>query len=132
MARSLGAKIDAGLKATFGFSASGKYLILLGCDADKSAVRLRLFKQREHGFNFGMNLNVGVTGQNQLPATIDDFVKAVFGVHGLQVVKDLHLIEQWRDPAQDLGSTIARLANHKGLQLLTTATGIDAGQEFDK
>lgn len=129
--RSLGAKIDAGLEATFGFTASGEYLVLLGRESDASAVRLRLFKQRANGFNFGLNLNVGVTGQNQLPGTIDDFVKAVLGVHGLQVVNDLHVIEQWTDPTQDLGNTIARLGNREGLDLLTKATGIDAGQEFD-
>ncbi|HEX3681940.1 MAG TPA: hypothetical protein VHU83_05305 [Bryobacteraceae bacterium] len=128
--RSLGAKIDAGLQATFGFTASGQYVVMLGRESDASALRLRLFKQTAKGFNFGLNLNVGVTGQNQLPGTIDDFVKAVFGVHGLQVVNDLHAIEQWTDPTQDLGHTIARLGNKEGLDLLTKAAGIDAGQEF--
>jgi len=131
MPRSLGAKIDAGIKASFGFNASGKYLVVVGRETDTTVVRLRLFKQSDQGFNFGLNLNVGITGQADLPATIDDFVKAVFGVHGQQVLNDLHLIEQWTDPTKDLGDTIARLANKTGLDLLTKATGIDASKEFD-
>lgn len=130
--RSLGVKIDAGLKATFGFNASGKFLVIIGREKDDGVYRLRLFKQTDQGFNFGLNLNVGVTGQADLPPTIDDFVKAVFGVHGQQVLNDLHLIEQWTDPTKDLGDTVARLINKTGLQLLTKATGIDASQEFEK
>ena len=42
--------VDAGLKASFGFSVSGKYLVVLGresADAASSTVRLRLFKQSD-------------------------------------------------------------------------------------
>jgi hypothetical protein len=130
--RELGAKIDAGVKVSFGFNASGRYIVVVGREADGPTVRLRLYKQSDQGFNFGLNLAVGVTGKADLPGTIDDFVKSVFGVHGLQVVKDLHLIEQWTDPTKDLGQTAARLLNDEGLELLTKATGIDARAEFNK
>ena len=135
LTRNLGAKIDAGLKATFGFDVSGRYLLVLGresADDASNAVRLQLFKQSQKGLNFGLNLSVGVTGQNDFPTDIDELVKAVFGVHGLQAVKDPHLIEQWTDPKTDLGQTAARLLNDTGLKLLTTATGIDAKAEFNK
>jgi hypothetical protein len=59
-------------------------------------------------------------------------VKAVFGLHGLQVVKDLHHIKDWTDPTKDLGQTAARLPNDTGLDLLTKATGIDARKQFEK
>jgi len=135
MTRNLGAKIDAAFKATFGFEVSGRYLLVVGRESDKdasSAVRLQLFKQSKKGLDFGLNLSVGLTGENQLPTDIDDLVKSVFGVHGLQVVRDLHLIEQWTNPATDLGATAARLLNDTGLKLLTQATGIDAATEFNK
>jgi hypothetical protein len=135
MTRNLGAKIDAALKATFGFDVSGRYLLVLGresADDASAAVRLQLFKQSQKGLNFGLNLSVGITGQSDLPTNIDDLVKAVFGVHGLQAVRDLHLIEQWTDPKTDLGQTAARLLNDTGLKLLTAATGIDAEKEFNK
>jgi hypothetical protein len=130
--RELGAKIDAAASVTFGFSASGKYIVVLGRETDAATVRLRLYKQKDQGFNFGLNLTVGVTTKADLPATIDDFVKSVFGVHGLQVVKDLHLIEQWTDPTKDLGQTAARLLNDDGLELLTRTTGIDVRADFNK
>jgi hypothetical protein len=130
--RSLSVKIDAGLKATFGFNASGQFLVVIGRQNNDAVVRLRLFKQSSRGFDFGLNLNVGVTGKAELPPDLDDFVKAVFGVHGQQVLNDLHLIEQWTDPTKDLGDTVARLVNKTGLALLTKATGIDASAEFEK
>ncbi len=135
MTRNLGAKIDTALKTTFGFDVSGRYLLVLGresADDSSIAVRLQLFKRSQKGLSFGLNLSVGVTGQNDLPTDIDELVKAVFGVHGLQAMKDLHLIEQWTDPATDLGQTAARLLNDTGLKLLTEATGIDAAKEFTK
>ena len=135
MTRNLGAKIDTALKTTFGFDVSGRYLLVLGresADDSSIAVRLQLFKRSQKGLSFGLNLSVGVTGQNDLPTDIDELVKAVFGVHGLQAMKDLHLIEQWTDPATDLGQTAERLLNDTGLKLLTEATGIDAAKEFTK
>ena len=135
MTRNLGAKIDAAFKATFGFTASGRYLLVVGRESDKdesNTVRLQLFKQAQKGLSFGLNLSVGVTGQNELPTDIDDLVKSVFGVQGQQVLRDLHLIEQWTDPNADLGQLAARLLNDTGLKLLTQATGIDAAKEFDR
>ena len=135
MTRNLGAKIDAGLKATFGFDVSGRYLLVVGRESPEdssNAVRLQLFKQSQKGLNFGLNLSVGITGKNDLPTDIDELVQAVFGVHGLQAVRDLHLIEQWTDPDADLGETAARLLNDTGLKLLTKATGVDAAKKFDK
>ena len=135
LTRNLGAKIDAGLKTTFGFDVSGRYLLVVGRESPEDSsnnLRLQLFKQSQKGLNFGLNLSVGITGQNDLPTDIDELVQAVFGVHGLQAVKDLHLIEQWTDPQADLGQTAARLLNDSGLKLLTAATGVDAASKFNQ
>jgi hypothetical protein len=59
-------------------------------------------------------------------------VKAIFGVHGQQIVKDLQLIDEWTDPTKDLSQTVARLANQTGLDLLKRTTGIDPKQEFNR
>ncbi|MGD0309542.1 MAG: hypothetical protein ABSC02_09650 [Acidobacteriota bacterium] len=127
----LGAKIDLGIKTTIGYEVSGKYLIVVGRETESATVRLQLFKQNNRGLSFGLNLTAGVTGQADLPEKADEFVQSVFGVHGLQVVKDLQCIEQWTDPSKDLGETVARLANKTGLELLRNATGIDPTKEFD-
>ena len=62
----------------------------------------------------------------------DDFVETVFGVHGPQVLKDLHVIEQWIDPESDLGENVARLSSKTALDLLRHATGFDAAARFDE
>lgn len=126
----LSAKIDATLAANFGFSVSGKYLVVVGRETAGPAVRLQLWKQKSKGLDFGFNLIVGVQGGDpQLPANFDDFVKSTFGVHGLQVLNDLR---EWTDPSSNLGQKIAGLADQTALDLLKTTTGFDPVAEFDK
>jgi len=127
----LGAKIDTGIKATIGYEVSGRYLIVVGRESESTIVRLQLFKQNNRGPSFGLNLTAGVTGQPNLPEKADEFVQSVFGVHGLQVVKDLQCLNQWTDPSKDLGYSVARLVNKTGLELLRNVTGIDPATEFD-
>lgn len=129
MTRSLGAKIDAGLKVTFGLNVSGRYLLVLGREcadetvADANILHLQIFKQAKRGLNFGLNFNLNANLQNDVPKA-DELVKAIFGLHGAQVVKDLHLIRDWTDPSNDLGQSAARLLNDTGLNLLSRASGI--------
>jgi hypothetical protein len=133
LTRDLGVRIDANLKATFGVTASGSYLLMIGresADAASKTVRLRLHKQSKRGIDFALNLTVGVTGSVPLPDRFDDFVETVFGVHGPQVIKDLRVIEKWIDPESDLGENIARLSNKTALDLLSHAAGFDAEARF--
>lgn len=133
--QNLSAKVDAGLKATFGFDASGKFLVVVGrdsADAASASVRLRLFKQAKKGLQFALNLTAGIQGDVKLPERFDDFVQAVFGVYGPQVIKDLHAIEKWTDPNADLGGALAGLANKEALALLQQATGLSLPAQFDE
>src|SRR3954471_4520459 len=131
-ARDLGATIDARLKATFGVSASGSYLLMIGRESDARTVRLRLHKHAKSGLDFALNLDVGLTGAVPLPEKFDDFVETVFGVHGPQVVRDLHVLEQWTGPKADLGENVARLTTRTGLNLLRRTTGLDPEAKFDE
>ena len=65
----------------------------------------------------------------QLPDNFDDLIKGVFGVHGLQVLKDLR---KWADPSVDIGQKLAGLADQTALDLLKSTTGFDPAAEFDK
>ena len=67
-----------------------------------------------------------------LPDTFDDFVETVFGVHGPQVVRDLHVLEQWTNPKADLGENVARLTTKTGLDLLRKTTCLDPEAKFDE
>src|SRR3954468_11943782 len=76
-ARDLGATIDARRKATFGVTASGSYLLMIGRESDARTVRLRLHKHAKSGLDFALNLDVGLTGAVPLPEKFDDFVETV-------------------------------------------------------
>lgn len=116
--RNLGARIDASAKATFGFSVSGRYLVAVGRPDASTNVRLQIFKQKQHGLEIGLNAQVGVTPELNLPGHPDDFVKSVCGVHGLQVLKELRA---WTDP----GQAAAGLLLGEAKDLLRHATGRD-------
>ena len=98
----IGMKIDAAANASFGIEVSGRYLVVIGRESEDAAsqkLRLRLFKLKSNGTRFGVNLKVGVRDiQTLTPDCVDDLVKAVFGVHGAQIVNALAQIEKWTDP----------------------------------
>ncbi|MBS1830238.1 MAG: hypothetical protein JST93_33360 [Acidobacteria bacterium] len=127
----IGLKIDAAASAAFGFSVSGRYLLVLGRESAGTNIRLRLFKLSSNGINFGLNLKAGVTGVTPLPGDVDEFVSAVFGVHGSQIVSALQQIEKWTDPSKSVGELVAGLANERALKLIKDVTGIDPKTAFD-
>ncbi len=128
----IGLKIDAAAKATFGLDVSGRYLVVVGRESDADRVRVRMFKLSRRGVEFGLNLKVGVQGLDSLtPGKVDDFVKAVFGVHGAQVVGALAKLDEWTDPSTSVGELVAGLANDKALELIQSSTGIDPAAAFE-
>jgi hypothetical protein len=131
----IGLKIDAAATATFGFEVSGRYLVVVGRESGNPVsqnLRLRMFKLSSNGLLFGLNLKLGVTGVETLtPNSVDDFVKAVFGVHGAQIVNALAQIEKWTDPNKSVGDLVAGLVNDRALKLLQSVTGVDPQAAFD-
>jgi hypothetical protein len=128
----IGLKIDAAATATFGFDVSGRYVVVVGREAGNTKLRLRLFKLKKDGVQFGLNLKLGVTGVETLtPNSVDDFVSAVFGVHGKQIVSALQQVEKWTDPTKSVGQLMAGLVNDKALALIQETTGIDPKTAFD-
>jgi len=129
----IGLKIETGIKAFVGFEVSGRYLVVLSRESGDEALRLQMFRLRKKGVSFGLNLSAKVqTVADILPENVDDLIKAVFGVHGQQVVKDLLLIEKWTDPKKDLSDTVAGLVNKTGLELLEEVTGVNPKTAFNK
>ncbi len=130
LAGDIGLKLEAGVKATLGFEVSGRYLAALerpSLDEDGTLLRLRLFKLSHKGWSFGLNLSAKAQTVVALPEKADDLVKAVFGLHGQQVIRDLQAVEsKWLSKDTDLSDTVAALAKKTGLDLLADATGITA------
>lgn len=128
----IGLKIDAAATARFGFDVSGRYVVVVGRESNDTKLRLRLFKLDSDGVRFGLNLKLAVTGVETLtPNKVDDFVAAVFGVHGAQIVGALRQIQKWTDRTQSVGELVAGLVNDKALALIQETTGIDPATAFD-
>ena len=128
----IGLRLNAAIDASLGFHASGRYLLSIGRESSAPVIRIRVFKLSRNGWDFGLNMGVTLKADldRLLPDNPDDFVKAVFGVHGAQIIEDLRAIEKWTDPGMSPGGALAGLTSEYGQDLLTRLTGIDASQAF--
>ena len=132
----IGLRLQLGAKAALSFQAGGRFAVVVSRDSDKKTdkkIRIRLFKQRRRGWNFAADAQAGVEGNVEkfLPAQFDDFVKAVFGTHGSQILKDLEVIDHWTNPNQDLGEMLAGLSSKYFKKFVHETTGVDPEQAFD-
>lgn len=130
----IGLRIQLGISATLSFFASGNYAVVVSREADDKVIRLQLFKLAKKGWNFAFNANAKVQADfsDFLPESADDFVAAVFGVHGAQLIKDLRVLEKWTDPDKDLSEIIAGLTSEYTQKLVKEVTGFDPQTEFEK
>ncbi len=120
----IGLKIDAAATATFGFEVSGRYVIVISRDSEQPRLRVQMFKLSRQGLNAGQNIKVGVTGLDTLsPDKVDEFVAAVFGVHGAQIASALQRLDQWTDPETDVRNLVTGLTRERALDLLKRVTG---------
>lgn len=107
----IGMRIQAGFSVALGFEASGKYALVVGRESQDLAdrtLRLRLFRQRKRGWSFAFSASATVEGKNELlPEELDDFIAAVFGTHGAQIVKDLAVLDKWTDLTTDPSELLA-------------------------
>jgi hypothetical protein len=128
----IGLKIDAAATATFGFEVSGRYLVALARESEAETLRLQLFKLARKGVHAGLNLRIGVRGvETVTPGEVDEFVAAVFGVHGTQIVGALTHLDEWTDPSKKVSDLVAGLVNDRALELLARTTGINPATAFD-
>ncbi len=131
----IGLRLQLGLQASLGFSASGKYAVVLGresLDPNDKEVRLRIFKQRQKGWNFA--LSAGAQAQAEagfLPDNYDDLIKAVFGVQGAQIVKGLDTFDKWTNTQESLPEILSGAGLQYAQDMLQTLTGKDPATEFD-
>jgi hypothetical protein len=131
----IGLRLQLGIEASLGFNASGQYAVVLSRDSMENGVqnvRLRIFKQRKRGWNFALNAGASVKGEaGYLPENYDDLIKAVFGVHGAQIVKGLKTFDKWTNTEQTLPEILAGAGLDEARALLQAVTGKDPVAEFD-
>jgi hypothetical protein len=126
----IGLKVAVGVMASLGFDASGRYALAISREKDKpNVIKFRVFKLKRKGWSFAFSANVSAQFNpgSLTPANLKDFIKGVFNIQGLQVIKDF---ERWTSP----DNTIADLL---GADLVTYAeaflgkvTGIDPKAAF--
>jgi hypothetical protein len=132
----IGLKVQLGASAALGFNVAGKYAVVVSREslsaADKK-IRLRLFKLAKHGFDFAFDAGITVQADfsQLLPAQADDFLKSIFGVHGIQIVNTLHDLDQWTGSDTTLGGLLAQTGNTYVEGLVKDITGVDPATAFD-
>ena len=127
----IGLKVQVGVSATFGFEASGQYAIALSRPADARRLRLQLFRLSRKGVNLAFSAAATAQGSvsgGLLPDHFDEFVTGVFGIHGLQVLKEL---DRWTAPERKLSDLIAGVAVPYAEDFLGKVTGFDPKTQFD-
>ena len=114
----IGLKVVAGLQAKIGFEASGRYILAVERTGDVT-VRVRLFEMSHSVWDFGYGLAAKAQCSfDLLPAGCDDLVAAIFGTHGLQVMKEL---ERWTDPDVPLTDLIVGITSEQAAELIGKA-----------
>ncbi len=133
----IGLRIQLGVSMALGFSASGKYAVVMSRDSDDASqkrLRLRLFKLESQGWDFALNGGATVTGDTGkfLPGQFDQFIAAVFGLDPAQLMADLANLEKWTNPQTPLPDLLADIGTDGMFELLSDLTGVDAEAKFDQ
>lgn len=130
----LSLKIDSALSVQLGYNISGRYLAIVGRPADDQNLTLQLHKQNSYGYNFGLDLSVGVQADPLLPENLGDLVSGAFGLLPQQVANDLKksipILEQWT--TGDLGANLAALTTDTAKNLLHAVTGLNIDTELSQ
>jgi hypothetical protein len=87
----IGLRIALGLQATLSAQLAGKYYLVLSRESATSGVRLRLFRAKTKGWGFALHTggDIALSTGSLTPANLDDFIKAVLGIHDAQLLKFL-------------------------------------------
>ncbi len=131
----IGLRVEAGLSATVGCEASGRYALVLRRDSLKAAdrrLRLQLFKQRKQGWSFALDARATVQANvsDFAPDSLDGLLRAILGVHAAQVLDDLQAVEDFADPEKSLGELLAGAGVDRAKKLLGDVTGLDVESEL--
>ena len=131
----IGLSLKLGVEAQLGFSIASSFGLVVGresLNAGDSFLRVRLFRLKRKGWTFAFDAGASVKGDvNNFLPEYDDFIKAIFGVHGGQVLADLQLIKKWTDPSVSLGQLLSGEAVNFGEDFLERVTGINPATAFD-
>jgi hypothetical protein len=115
----IGLRIALALQANLSASFTGSFIMVLNRETPASGIRLRLFRNTSSTFNFALDANANVTLADPLPDSLDDLIKAIFGIQDAQLLSFLS--------AQPDATTIANLLGNEFLQKLNLAGTVTQG-----
>ncbi|MFN0119816.1 MAG: hypothetical protein ACKV2V_04875 [Blastocatellia bacterium] len=130
----LGMKIETGVSAQLGFNASGRFVVVVGRENEKNALRVQVFRMRQHGWSFAFDASVTAQAkQSLLPKNFDDFIRGVFNVHGHQVLGDLlNELKKWTNSNKKLRDLLGKELVDYAWDMTREITGFDPETEIDK
>ncbi|HTT32648.1 MAG TPA: hypothetical protein VMH48_03515 [Methylomirabilota bacterium] len=87
----IGLRISLGLQAMLSAQLGGKYYLVLNRESASSGVRLRLFRATTKGWGFALHTgaNITLSTGTLTPANLNDFIRAILGIHDAQLLKFL-------------------------------------------
>jgi hypothetical protein len=133
----LGMKIQAAVEIELGFSASGKYLLIVSRDSldeQKKVARMRLHKMSTKGMSFALDAYLEAQGSTGklLPDQLDQLISGLFATAAPQVVEDLKILRQIGDPTAPLnklgGDFLVDFANKELSQIVNMKERFEEAQ----
>jgi hypothetical protein len=126
LAGDIALRLQLGLSATIGFTASGRYALVVSrpsSDPAQKVLRLQLFKQRKQGWNFAFDAGAQAQADlhTVLPPTLEGLLRAVLNVQDGQILSDL---QEWLDPAKDLGAMLSNAGADYAEKFLGEVTAV--------
>ena len=130
----IGLRVELGARATLGFEASGKYLVVVGREAaatdeaNAHKLRVRLHKLSKKGWTFALDARAGV--QSQLPDAFDRGSKpealaaAMFGLNENQIIGAIGKAREFVNPKVSLQDRLAGLILHLGGKAVDEVAGL--------
>jgi hypothetical protein len=98
LAGDIGLKLQLGLKASLDLTMQGKYAVVVSRETDQPVIRVRIYKLKLNGFDFGLSASAAATLSAPLPDDFDDLITAMLGTHALQILHELedpNTIDDW-------------------------------------
>ncbi len=135
LAGEIGLRIQAGIDARLGFSASGRFALAISrasADENDQKIRLRLFKLRKKGWDFALNASASVQGNTGafLPATFEQLIAGVLGLDSAQVMDDFAALSRWTNPNRKVSGLLGEAGASYVAKLVEDVTGLDPQTAF--
>jgi len=107
----IGLKIQTGVKAAFSINADGQFMLIIGresLDPKNRVIRVRLHRLSQKRWNvaFNASLNPAALSETLQSGRPDDFIAAILGIHGLQILDE---IRRWTSPGRQTSGLAAAL-----------------------